>query len=281
MTVRFLRFALVGVGVLLSQLMFADPSSPKEPKAEGEAKPADDPLPDGAKQRFGVSRPILRGNPAVGLVPPGYTTLLAPTVTGGVRPYDVKTGRPLEKQEIVGPGQVVVSADGKRAAVAWPGGVAVVDAANGKGILTVVPPDGILLVGTPGVALSADGKVLAYGARGRDRKGAAVVVDVDSNEVRAVVATDSTGVVVPELSRDGKTLVTLGPPLPAPTVTLAQPGVRPTLPPEVRGAKARLAQVWEVAEGKEPLQGSCDRNGRSRGCWGLFGGWRPAGPLGR
>jgi hypothetical protein len=31
---------------------------------------ADDPLPDGAKVRFGVSRFVLRGNPGVALVPP-------------------------------------------------------------------------------------------------------------------------------------------------------------------------------------------------------------------
>jgi len=58
-------------------------------------------------------------------------------MTGGIRPYAVKTGLPLDKQGIVGPGQVVVSADGKRAAVARPGAVTVVDAANGKQILAV------------------------------------------------------------------------------------------------------------------------------------------------
>jgi len=53
---------------------------------------------------------------------------------------------------------VVVSADGKRAAVARPGALTVVDAANGKLLLAVEPPEGILLVGTPGVALSADAR---------------------------------------------------------------------------------------------------------------------------
>src|SRR5436190_21726976 len=185
MTVQFLRFALVGVGVFLAPLGFVDANEPQAPPAENQAKEADDPLPPGAKQRFGVSRPILRTNPAVGLVPPRYTTLLAPTMTGGVRRYDVQTGRPLDKEGVVGPGLVVVSADGKRAAVSRPGAVTVVDVANGKLIMAVEPPEDIFLVGTSGVALSADGKVLAFGARGMDSKSTAVVLDVDNNEVLA------------------------------------------------------------------------------------------------
>ncbi len=251
MTVRSLRFALVGVVLILTPLAFADPREPDAPKVERDAKQTDDPLPPGAKKRFGVSRPILRTNPAVGLVPPGYTTMLAPTMTGGIRAYDVKTGRPLDKLGVVGPGQVVVSADGKRAAVARPGALTVVDAANGKLILAVDPPEGILLVGTPGVALSADGKILAFGARGKDNKGAAVVLDVDTSEVLATVATDTAGAVFPELSRDGKTLVTLGPPPPAPTFAATQPGTKPPPPPPEPVDAARVAQVWEVAGGKE------------------------------
>lgn len=251
MTVRVVPFALLGVCVLLTPAVFADPSKPETPKEDREPRNAGDPLPPGAKMRFGVSRPILRTNPAVGLVAPGYTTLLAPTVTGGVRPYDIKTGRPLEKEAIVGPGQVVVSADGKRAAVARPGVLTVVDAANSNQILAVEPPEGILLVGTPGVALSADGKVLAYGARGKENKGAAVVLDVDNNEVLATVETDSPGPVFPELSRDGMLLVTLGPPPPAPRAVPRQPGTKPPAPPVEPADTARVAQVWDVAGGKE------------------------------
>src|SRR4051812_43280388 len=106
MTARVLKAALVGAITLLTSLVSAAPREPEPPKAEREAKQEDNPLPAGAKMRFGVSRPILRTNPAVGLVPPGYTTMLAPTVTGGVRPYDVKTGRPLDKEGVVGPGHV-------------------------------------------------------------------------------------------------------------------------------------------------------------------------------
>src|SRR4051812_1030996 len=113
MTTRWPRFALVGVGVFLVSWALAAPPRPEAPQAERDAKLADDPLPPGAEGRLGVSHFILRTTPMVGLVPPGYTTMLAPTMTGGIRPYDVKTGRPLQNQGIVGPGQVVVSADGK------------------------------------------------------------------------------------------------------------------------------------------------------------------------
>jgi WD40 repeat protein len=237
--------------MLLTPLVFAGPREPGAPDKEGEAKQADDPLPEGAKVRFGVTRPILRTTPTVALVPPSYTTMIAPTMTGGVRLYDVGTGRPLEKTGIVGPGLVIVSGDGKRAAVARPGSLTVVEVATGKQLLAVEPPDGILLVGVPGAALSDDGKVLAYGARGRDRKGAAVVVDVDKNEVLAQVETAQAAPIYPELSGDGKTLATHGPPLAAPTANPA-PAVPkpPVLPGNVPDA-ARTAQVWEVAGGKE------------------------------
>jgi hypothetical protein len=118
----------------------------------------------------------------VALVPPGYTTFLAPTTTGGVRRYDLASGRPLDGHGVVGPGLVVVSADGKRAAVALPGSLAVVETATGKRLLAVEPPGGVLLVGTPGVALSADGKVLAYGGRGRGRTGTVVVWDLATGQ---------------------------------------------------------------------------------------------------
>lgn len=244
MTVRLLRLPLVGTALLFAVSVLADPPP----------DPADDPLPKGAKVRFGVSRPILRTGPAVGLVPPGYTNFLAPTMTGGVRRYDLGTGRPLDKAGVVGPGQVVVSADGKRAAVARPGTLAVVDVATGKKILAVRPPVGVIIAGTPGVSLSADGKVLAYGARGKDNKGEVVVWDVDSNEALAQVETAQAAPVFPTLSRDGKTLVTHGPPLPAPTLKEANPPGSPKLPlpmPAADPDMQRTAQVWEAASGKE------------------------------
>src|SRR5262249_32599284 len=153
MIVRLLSLPLVGTVLFLGLTG----------RADALADPADDPLPEGAKVRCGVSHPILRTNPTVGLIAPGYTNFLAPTLTGGIRRSDLGTGRPLEKRGVVGPGQVVVSADGKRAAVARPGALAVVNVADGALILALNPPEGVILSGIPGVSLSADGKVLAYG----------------------------------------------------------------------------------------------------------------------
>ncbi len=243
MTVRILRLPLVGAALLLALSVFAAQQPQK----------ADDPLPKGAKVRFGVTRPILRTNPAVALIPPRYTDFLAPTMTGGIRRYDLGTGRPLQKDGIVGPGQVVVSADGKRAAVARPGALTVVDVASGKELLAVKAPDGVIIVGTPGVSLSGDGKVLAYGGRGRDGKGWVVVWDVGQNVALAQVETAQAAPVFPNLSRDGKTLITHGPPVPAPTIKKDKPPAPPKPMPPGAGDPdvTRTAQVWDVATGKE------------------------------
>jgi WD40 repeat protein len=227
---------LIGGALLLARSAFA---------AEEPADPADDPLPQGAKLRFGVSRPILRTGPAVALIPPGYTTFLAPTLNGGVRRYHLGTGVPLDRAGVVGPGQVVVSADGKRAAVARPAAVTVVNVASGKRLLSVEPPEGVLFTGTPGVCLSADGKVLACGARAKDGKGVVLLWDVARNALLGQVETVQTAPVFPTLSPDGKWLATHGPPAPAPSLQPVKP------PPEPDPEAARTAQVWEVAGGKE------------------------------
>jgi WD40 repeat protein len=238
MIVRILSLPLVGAGFLLALSIWAD-----QPAA-----PADDPLPKGAKVRYGVTRPILRTSPGVALLPPGYTNFLAPTMTGGIRRYDLGTGRPLQKDGIVGPGQVIVSADGKRAAVARPGLLTVVEVATGKEILAITPPDGVLIVGVPGVSLSADGKWMAYAGRGKEGKGEVVVCEVDKNETVAQVETSQAAPVYPTLSRDGKTLVTHGPPAAAPTLT---PAKKPAPTPLANADALRTAQVWEVATSKE------------------------------
>src|SRR5437762_11899570 len=84
------RLALLGLFLAFTIPLSAQP----EPKP---ADPADDPLPDGAKLRFGVTRPILRTSPGVAILAPGYTNFVAPTVSGGVRRDDLGTGRPLSK----------------------------------------------------------------------------------------------------------------------------------------------------------------------------------------
>ena len=242
MNIRCLRPPLFAAALFLGHTALA-----QQPPADL----ADDPLPDGAKVRFGVTRPILRNSPGVALLPNAYKNFLAPTMTGGVRRYDLSTGRPLDKKGIVGPGQAVVSADGKRVAVARPGVLTVVEVATGKQILAVQPPDGVIIVGTPGVSLSADGRVLAYGGRGEDGKGAVVVCDVDKDVVLAQLETAQGAPIYPLLSRDGKTLVTHGPPAAAPTVKNPVPGAPPMPKPAADAETLRTAQVWDVTAAKE------------------------------
>src|SRR4051794_2591609 len=104
-----MNFRLVGLAIATA--VFGPPGTTL-------ADPPDAPLPDGALVRFGVTRPLLRTGPAVALVSPAYADFLAPTTTGGVRRFDLGTGRPLDPAGSVGPGRVVISADGKRSAVA-------------------------------------------------------------------------------------------------------------------------------------------------------------------
>src|SRR5262245_23703753 len=92
-------------GAVLSVATAKAPDDPPDP--------ADDPLPKGAPARFVTTRPILRKGPGVALIPGKFTNFLAPTVTGGIRRYDLATGRPLDNRGIVGPGYVVLSADGQ------------------------------------------------------------------------------------------------------------------------------------------------------------------------
>lgn len=222
--------------------------------AKPRANHADDPLPEGARVRFGTTRPILRTGPSVDLVPPLYKTFLAPTITGGVRPYDLATGRPVVKGgSIVGPGRVVVSGDGKRAAVALPGNLSVVDIATGRMILTIQPPADIQLLGVPGASLSGNGKVLAYSGRSRDGKGWVVVWDVNKNELITEIETAQAAPIFPTLSPDGKTLVTHGPPLPAPPLEPSNSPIpmAPRPAPGMDPDTARTSQIWDVATGKE------------------------------
>ncbi len=212
-------------------------------------QPSADPLPKDAVVRFGATRPLLRTNPAVALVPPTYRHLLAPTINGGLRRYDLSTGKPLDDKGIVGPGRVVVAANGKRAAVARIGAVTVVDVGTGKRVLTVEPPPGVILAGTPGTSLSADGTRLAYGGRGADQQAVVVVCEVDRDLVLAQVEAGHPAPVVPLLSADGKTLATFG----GAAARAKGKTAKGPMPPAAVDA-ARAAQVWDVATGKLRFQ---------------------------
>lgn len=251
MTVRSLR--LLSFAILGAVFFGALSSAAQPPKPKDAADPADDPLPDGAKVRYGISRPILRGNPHVGLIGPKFNDFLAPTRDGGTRRYNLGTGRPFEPGPVC-PGRVVVSANGKRAVVSRIGSLTVVEVPSGKQILAVKAPEGVAIVGVPGASLSANGSLLAYGCRGRDGKGEVVVWDVDKNAAVARVETAVMAPVFPLLAPNGTTLVTHGPPVPAPRLPRPDPGA-PPLPPEPKAPidpdLMRTAQVWEVASGQE------------------------------
>jgi WD40 repeat protein len=249
MTVRLLRASLAGFAFLLIVLaVAAQPPAPKPPPKP--VDPANDPLPDGAKSRFGISRPILRGSPHVGIIGPKMDDFLAPTLDGGVRRYNLATGRPLNAGPVC-PGRVVVSGNGKRAAVARVGNLNVVDVPTGKQILAVKAPEGMVLVGIPGVSLSTNGELLAFGGRGKDGNGEVVVLDIDKNAVLCRVNTIQKATVQPLISPDGTTLVTHGPPIVPPVFRPdggpPEPPPKPDLPPDL----ARTAQVWDVASGEE------------------------------
>ena len=73
MPARLPQLFLVGAALAFG-LRFPAAAAPDDPPAD----PADDPLPAGAMVRYGVTRPILRGSPAVAPVPPAFTDFLAP-----------------------------------------------------------------------------------------------------------------------------------------------------------------------------------------------------------
>src|SRR5687767_1606737 len=91
----------------------------------------DDPLPKGAKARFGSARMVFRAGTEIALLPPDYTTAVTADAMGGLRRFDVATGRPLDKATgdafpRVG---IAVSANGKRGVAVGPGILSVRDVA--------------------------------------------------------------------------------------------------------------------------------------------------------
>ena len=115
-----------------------------------------------------------------------------------------------------------------------------------------------------GVSVSADGRILAFAGKGLDFRGEVVVLDIDQNEVLAQCTTSQAAPVYVTLSRDGKTLVSYGPPMPAPTLTPApKPKILQEIDP-IETDDARTAQVWEVASGRELFKGARHWHGGQR-----------------
>ena len=104
--------------------------------ARGQEKPKDAsqdaPLPKGAKLRLGGNGLRFRFNPSICLLPPDYKTVLVPTVTDGVREFDVATGQPTGKGDDTSAGMIVVSGDGKRCVNVRSGFVSVKEVATNK-----------------------------------------------------------------------------------------------------------------------------------------------------
>jgi WD40 repeat protein len=178
-----------------------------------------EPLPKGAKARLGTTRTYVgtRGLFGPQLLPPDYRTIL---VGGGAldrpRLRDVVTGKVTDVPGFEPPGRfartrgltiAAVSADGKRAVTEKDhGSYLVFEIATGKELATA-PRD----VFAGGVALSADGKVLALDVAGKDRVREAIVWDVERNAQLARVPTLKSPFPIPKLlSPDGKILAVFG-----------------------------------------------------------------------
>lgn len=217
--------------------------------------PDADPLPKGAKVRYGLARHATRAWALP--VPPGYATVLVADPDGGVGEYDLVTGRragrakqdapPAEPQPPAAGGNVVaVSADGQRAVVSRPTGLTVRDVATGEEVAELPTPGQALpgpTAGASGASLSADGAVLAAAGRGQNGRAEVVVWDVAKREVVGRVPAGLAGGVIPLLSPDGTLVATRGQSFTEPNPAA---GGRPA-PADAGPA----VTVWEVATGKE------------------------------
>ena len=244
MTSPIVRFNLILFLATLS--FFYLPADDSKPADKGKDV-AVEPLPKGAKVRFGSSRMVFRYTPAVAFVPPDFKTFLVPDTSSGLRRFEASTGLPLDAGgvESTQGGQVVVSADGKRAAVGIRS-LSVREVGTGAEIIKLTPPAEFspsFTYGNPSVSISSDGKRLAQGGEGKDRKGEVIVWDVDKNQVLARLPMVYTGTALPILAADGKTV-----------------GVRayqfnaapaPTAPPGNGADPRQTIQVWDVASSKE------------------------------
>jgi WD40 repeat protein len=220
--------------------------------ADKEAAP--EPLPAGAKARLGVSRSAVLGyrhSYGAYLLPPDFRTyLLGGGGTNGPRLCDALTGTETEvpgfepadpsKPRSAGKTIFAVSSDGKRAVTERAEGAYLVfEIATGKALCTVKAPTaplGNFSREMSPVALSADGKVLAFDAPGKAPAHDAVVWDVEKNQQLARVPVRTTRSAL-LLSPDGTTLATFG-----------FHEARNSAPDEVNPGSALL--LWDVATGK-------------------------------
>jgi WD40 repeat protein len=237
MTARLLS-ALVLLVSVSPILVLADPAK-------------DDPLPDGAKLRLGDPRLTSRYTPHFVLRPPEYKEILAPELNGEIRRFDVGTATPVDGKpdQGLGAGQVVVSADGKRALVARTGILVVKEVESGKTIQELKPPAGFITTifsDMPALSFSSDGKFLAQpggrliGAGAPNQPNTDVIVwDVDRGVPAARIESIHRGMVLPLLSPDGKLLA-------------IRPYARAFAPPgQETPDTSRMIQVWNLEKKQE------------------------------
>jgi WD40 repeat protein len=202
-----------------------------------------DPLPPGAKARYGPGRLAARAGAVP--APPDYATFLVAGPDGSVRAYDLATGRPVKGDADPAPrpsavGRVAaVSADGRRAVAVRPDALSVRDVATGEEVAEL--RGGGLTNPGAAVSVSADGSVVAHGGPGRAGRGEVVVWDVAKNAVLGRVPPGPPGTVVPVLSPDGGRVAAYTP-FPAPVA-----GKGGQVPP---ADPVPVVAVWEVG-GKE------------------------------
>lgn len=245
MSTKPLSFMLVAAA-----LFSCYPLQGTEPVADNK----DEPLPKGAKLRLGNDRLSFRFAPGFTLVPPSYTELLIPEVSGGVRHFDVSTGRQMDKLgvgSVVG-GQVMVSGDGKRVVVNRTGTAIVKDVASGDTIREIRPANGFKTTFTataPPAVLSFDGKILAQGGFRNPADGMVVIWDVDNGTELARLPTIHTDPVCPVISANGK-------------IVAARAIGQGFVPPEKADSDtSRVIQVWDITSGKDLLKARVGGNG--------------------
>lgn len=204
-----------------------------------------DPLPDGATGRLGTTR--LR-NTSYGnaILSPDAKTLYV-SGPGGIRLLDPLTGTPSGKLETQPPGNLAgFSADGTRGVQNNYDSVVVWETASGK---TLTKFTGRAYGGVSGVALSADGKVLAVGgsADATKKQPATVTVwDVDASKEIAAIATPLNQYAQAALAPDGKTVAIWG--------SHYEPGAKPE---DQDNSPGRFVYFHDAGTGKQVSKFRC------------------------
>ncbi len=201
-----------------------------------------DPLPAGAKARLGSTRMRDSGGWAgVSLAADGKA-LVAFGPNGKPVKIDVTTGTVSGGSLSPGrPNRIELSADGTRGVSVGYEGPAVHDLATGA---TKSKCARLVPYGDAGVALSADGKVLAVGGvkDAKKEKVTALVWDVEKSDKRTEVEVLQNQTATVAISGDGTVLATWGS-----HFKEFKPGAEPK-PEEEYG---RVTQFWDAATGKE------------------------------